>query len=109
MFGFGKKIEMRVPDGNGGEKTVFVSKRKFNEWMKNGDIAHLQKCKCHVLNFTYQVVEWTIKKDISREQYEQYKDDVGDLYAVIYMEDGENVTTLMEKSMWMYVKKQMGI
>jgi hypothetical protein len=105
MFGFGKKIGMRISDGNGGETTVFVPKHKFDKWMKNGDISHLQKCKCHVLGDTYHVVEWTITKDITRDQYEEYKDDVGDIYISVHM-DGERVITIMDKSTWLYLKQE---
>jgi hypothetical protein len=37
MFGFGKKVEIEVPDGRGGTKKVKVSQKEFDQWVAEGD------------------------------------------------------------------------
>ena len=103
MAWFGKKVEIQVPDGNGGQKTVKVSQKEFDRWIAEGKMRLVDKVALvHVSdvmrpNYTTQ---WIIGENIDEETYERFKGKNGDLYVSIHYRGGKPETNIVSKTMW---------
>ena len=99
MFGFGKKIEIEVPNGQGGVKKVKVSKKQFSQLVDEGKLKPVEGCKAHILdpiNGDY-VENWVVGEQISKASYEKHKDKNGDIYVVVHYVAGEPKIYLAKK------------
>ena len=106
MFGFGKKIEVEVPDGRGGRKTIWVSEKEMNRLKAAGQ--EIEGFKVHILDPMNGVLEqiWEIDKDMPREQYDAYKDEHGEVFVVIHYRQGEENMNAVSKQIWEDLKKE---
>lgn len=110
MFGFGKKVDMKVPDGKGGIKTVKVSQKQLDKWISSGAMSEVKICRAHVMDAMREntIENWVVGKDIDKNIYDKAKDENGDIYVAIHYEEGEPITRVMEKELWDKMNSIMG-
>jgi hypothetical protein len=99
MFGFGKKVEIEVPDGKGGLKKVKVSQTQFNRWVAEGRISEVEGFKAHISDPMRgnHTENWVVGRDLPREMYDEFKDENGDVYVMVVYEAGQPKMHLFKK------------
>ena len=106
MFGFGKKVELEVPDGNGGTKRVKVSQKQFDQWVAEGRMSRVNTCKVHVCDPVRGEYETTmvIGKDVDQATHEKLKDGNGDLYLATIYRVGKPDRYFASKDKWELIR-----
>jgi hypothetical protein len=58
--------------------------------------------RAHVLDpsRTHRTLTWTVGEHVTEENYERFKDDNGDLYVLVYHEDGKQEVRVVLKHDW---------
>ncbi len=103
MFGLGKKVEVEVPDGRGGTIKVKVWETQFDQWVAEGrEIKKVEGFKAHISDPVKGHYEenWVIGEQISKEDYDNFRDGNGEIYVWVIYEGGEPNINFVRKEMW---------
>ena len=109
MGWFGKKIEIEVPDGRGGAKKVKILEKQFDKWVSEGKISRI------ATGFTVHILDpaggerqemWKVGDDIDEEEYKQFKETDGSVYAAVVYRQGEPHIYLLKKNAWLKLKRE---
>ncbi len=105
MFGlFQKKVEVTIPDGAGGTKTVKIPQKEFDQWVRDGKITKMRTCKVYILDPMKgcYTASWSIGDggNVSVETYERFKDRDGDLYALAVYREGVPENHITTRDFW---------
>jgi hypothetical protein len=105
MRWFDKKVEVSVPDGRDGTRIIRVRQKQLDHWIAQGKLRKIEGVTVHILDIGPDRTEiWEIGKDVSREIYEEYKDENGHLYVSIHYEHGEPQVNVATKQAWDMIK-----
>ena len=107
---FGKKVAVKVPDGNGNLISRSVTKKWLDRMDDSGHAGGVEQrvIKVHMLDAVegYHVFYWVIGVDIEEVNVNRFRDkDTDDLYALHYFED-ESKIELIDKSRWELANKK---
>jgi hypothetical protein len=66
-------------------------------------------CPVHILDPAQpeRVETWVIGKDVSVETYDQFKDEIGNLYAIVQYQDGKSSKLVVTKPIWDFAKQSV--
>ena len=109
MFGIGKKVEIEIPDGRGGTKRVKVSRKQFDHWVAEGKLKPVESFTAHIsdpIHGTYTEI-WTVGGTILQETYDRFKDERGDVYAMVVYKAGNPEMSLLKKNVWDQLQIQL--
>ncbi len=110
---FGKKVTLEVPDENGNIIKREVSEKWLEQMQVEGKISRIHKptVRVHMMDPLTgpQIIYWTVGEDVSQEQVNKYKDEVGDIYALTAYEAGKPTVMILSKQYWKDALTKMGI
>lgn len=91
---------------------VVMAKRKQSDRRAQGARQHLRapkgSCRVHILDSrSYTKTTWIIGEHVSREQYEEFKDNGGEMYVLIYYEDGKPESRIVLREAWYKTKSAL--
>ena len=68
----------------------------------------MNTCRVHVLaanDRPFSTITWTIGEHVPQEAYERFKDANGDLYVLVYYEDGSPKPHIVLRDAWYQAKR----
>lgn len=119
-----KIVEIDVPLGDGKTRTVTVSQKKFDRWVKKGYLSQrvtvnaiddgaasgvevfLNPAAYPLRKVTWQ---WKIGKDIDQATYDRLKDSEGNLYALTCFEEGVKKIGCLTKAQYDEACRKLGV
>lgn len=64
----------------------------------------MTSCRVHVLSSSadrpYSSTTFTIGEQVKQEDYDRFKDDQGDLYLLVYVDDGKMQSRIVARDAW---------
>lgn len=109
MFGFGKKVELEVPDGKGGIKKVKISQKELDRLVAEEKLTRVD-ITVHILDPMrgYQTNQWAVGTDIPADVYNRLKEPDGSLYAIVAYKAGQPEIAVIPKARWDEAKRAFG-
>lgn len=102
---FGKRVTLEIPNSCGQVVKRSVTK-KWLECMQREEKPVSEETrivKVHMLDASngYRLLCWMINDDVEETTANMHRDpDTGDLYAIHYLDEGENRTEILNKHCW---------
>jgi len=111
---FGKKVELEIPDGNGGITKRLVTKKWYENMLKEGKLSIIadDTIKVHMLHSIdgYIILEWVIGEDVDRETVMRFTDEQNnELYAMTFLQDGEEKVMIVKEAVFVEYCEQFGV
>jgi hypothetical protein len=82
----------------------------MNKAVAEGKATVHDGCVAHILDAMHgeRTENWIVGEDVPRETYDQLKDSNGDLYVIVYYQNGEPQMRALNKQLWDQAASEMG-